>query len=86
MDTLHEEVQEVFRDVFGDDQLVVRDETTVVDIEGWDSLNHINLIIAIEEQFGIKFVTTEISRLKDDGQNVGCLIELVRRKRKSDCP
>ena len=83
MDTLHDEVQEVFRDVFGDDQLVVKDETTVVDIEGWDSLNHINLIIAIEEHFGVKFVTAEISRLKDDGQNVGCLIDLVRRKRKS---
>ncbi len=83
MDTLRDEMQEVFRNVFGDDQLVLTDETTAADIEGWDSLNHINLVIAVEKRFGVKFATAEISRLKDDGQNVGSLINLVRRKRQS---
>ena len=86
MDTLHNEMQEIFRNVFGDDQFILMVEMTAIDIEGWDSLAHINLIIAIEKQYGIKFATAEISRLKDDGQNVGSLIDLVRRKRKTVGP
>jgi acyl carrier protein len=84
MDTLHEEVQEVFRDVFDDDQLVLTEAATAADVDGWDSLNHVNLIIALEKRFGIKFANAEISRLKGDDQNVGSLVELVRRKGKRE--
>ena len=81
MEQLRNDVQQIFRDVFGDDQLVLRDDMTADEVEGWDSLAHLNLIIALEKRLGIKFATAEISRLKDDGQNVGSLLELVKRKR-----
>jgi len=81
MEAIQNDVQDVFRNVFGDDGLVLRNDMTAEDVEGWDSLTHLNLIIALEKRLGIKFATAEISRLKDDGQNVGNLIELVRSKR-----
>ena len=81
MKALRDELQEVFRDVFGDEQLVLRDEMTAADIEGWDSLAHLNLIIATEKRFAVKFANAEISRLKSDGQNVGSMLALVHRKR-----
>ena len=55
-------LNEIFRDVFDDDDITVNDETTADDIEDWDSLEHINLINAIEEEFGMKF-DMELSRL-----------------------
>ena len=81
MDELRSQVQEVFRNVFEDDHLSLRDDMTAADVDGWDSLTHINLIIALEKRLGIRFATAEISRLKDNGQNVGALLELVKRKR-----
>ncbi len=83
MSDIHEEFQDVFRDVFDDPTLVVTNGMKADDVDGWDSLTHINLIIAIERQFGIRFATAEISRLKDDGSDVGSLIELVSRKREA---
>jgi acyl carrier protein len=81
MDKLREEVQKVFQDVFGDDQLVLNDTMTADDVPGWDSLGHLNLVIALEKRFGIKFATAEISQLKEDGQNAGTLLALIARKR-----
>lgn len=72
--------QDVFRDVFDDPELVVTERMTAEDVDGWDSLNHINLIIALERAFGIKFATAEISRLKDDGSDVGSMLALVAHK------
>lgn len=72
--------QTVFRDVFDDPDLVIAEQMTAEDVDGWDSLTHINLIIAIERAFGIKFATAEISRLKDDGSNVGNMVALVTQK------
>lgn len=83
MDDLLTDVQDVFRDLFDDDQITLTDSTTAEDVEGWDSLNHISLIIALEKRYGIKFATAEISRLKEKGQNVGTLVDLIRRKRSS---
>ena len=80
MDKLRDDIQTVFREVFEDDHLVLRDEMTAADVEGWDSLTHINLIIAIEKKLGIKFATAEISRLSDQGQNIGTMLQLVKRK------
>lgn len=72
--------QEIFREVFDDPGIEVRDEMTAADVEDWDSLSHINLIIAVERQLGIKFATAEISRLKDPGQNVGSFLRLIESK------
>jgi acyl carrier protein len=82
MQEIREQVQDVFRDVFEDPALVLNDGMTAEDVDGWDSLAHINLIVAIEKRLGVRFATAEISRLKDDGANVGSLVELVARKLK----
>jgi acyl carrier protein len=80
MDGLREQVQEVFRGVFGDPDIELREDMTAQDVEGWDSLMHINLIIAVERRFKIKFATAEISNLKGDDQNVGTFLSLVASK------
>jgi acyl carrier protein len=80
MESIRAELQDVFRQVFGDDDIVIADSTTADDIDGWDSLMHINLIIALQKRFGVKFATAEIAGLKSEGQNVGGLIHLLGRK------
>ena len=72
--------QEIFRDVFEDDELTITRETTAGDVDGWDSLMHINLIIAVEKKFEVRFATAEISGLKAKGQNVGTFLDLVQSK------
>ena len=83
MDKLLEEMQEVFRDVFDQDDLVLAEEMTAEDIEGWDSLMHINLIIAVEKKFRVKFATAEISNLKNEDQDVGTFRQLLAGKLES---
>lgn len=80
MDPLRADMQEVFRTVFDDDAIVLRDEMTSADIDGWDSLMHINLMVAVERRFKVKFATAEIAALKGDGQNVGTFLRLVATK------
>ena len=80
MEDLTDQMQDVFRDVFDDEELTLADEMTALDIDGWDSLMHINLIIAVERRFGVKFATAEISGLKADDQNVGTFRQLVAKK------
>lgn len=63
-------LNEVFRDVFDDDSIVVRPATTADDIEDWDSLEHITLISAVEREFGMKFKMGEISSMKNVGEMV----------------
>ncbi|MBR6328020.1 MAG: acyl carrier protein [Lachnospiraceae bacterium] len=75
MDT-KERLQEVFRDVFDDDEIELTDETTADDIDAWDSLTHVQLIVAVEKEFSLKFSTVEVMRLK----NVGEFIALIDRK------
>lgn len=74
------QLQDVFRDVFGDDALVLRDDMTAADVDGWDSMMHINLIIAVERLFGIKFAVAEIAGMKNEGENVGTFLQLIARK------
>ena len=80
LEHLRGEVQVVFRRVFADDGIVINDGTTAADIDGWDSLGHINVIIAVEKQFKIKFATAEISRLKADDQNIGTFLQIIQMK------
>ena len=68
-------VQNIFRDNFDDDSLVLTRETTADDIEDWDSLEQINLLTAIEKEFSIKFKLADVRGLKD----VGDLLDLVKR-------
>lgn len=71
-----ERLQEVFRDVFDDENIVLFDDMTSNDIEEWDSLMHISLIKGIEGTFGIVFTTEEIISLK----NVGEFIKVIESK------
>ena len=73
---VRERLQRVFRDVFDDDGLVIRDQMVAGDVDGWDSLAHIRLLLAVEKEFGLKFSTLEVMRLK----NVGELAALVSGK------
>ena len=74
------QAQEVFQQVFDDPGIVLRDEMTAADFVGWDSLMHINLIVAMEKRFRIKFATAEISKLKAPGQNVGSFLQLIEKR------
>ena len=60
-------------DFFDDDDIVINDETTSDDIEDWDSLEHINLIVAIEQEFGMKFSMGEVTGMK----NVGAMVDII---------
>ena len=66
----------VFRDVMDNDSLTLSDDLTAPQVEGWDSLNHINLVVAIERAFKIRFTTAEVTSLK----NVGDLAALIQKK------
>jgi acyl carrier protein len=80
MPDVRQRVEAIFRELFEDDGLVLKETMTASDIDGWDSLAHINLIIAVESEFGIRFAAAEISGLKGPGQTVGSFLDLVRRK------
>ncbi len=71
-------LNEVFRDVFEDEDIVVTDETTADDIEDWDSLEHINLINAIEQEFDIKFNMGQIVAMKNVGEMVDIIISKLQ--------
>jgi acyl carrier protein len=77
---VRETLLNIIRDLFGYEELEVTRDTIAADIDGWDSLGHINVIIAIEEAFDLRFATAEIGALKDDGQNIGVLIDLIESK------
>ena len=70
-------LNEVFRDVFDDDEITVNDRTTADDIEDWDSLEHINLVVAVEKAFGIKFNMGEVNKMKNVGEMVDIILQRV---------
>jgi acyl carrier protein len=69
-------VSEIIRDVLDAPDLSITRETMASDCDGWDSVNHINIIISVESRFGIKINTAEIESLR----NVGELVDIVERK------
>ncbi|MEQ8192416.1 MAG: acyl carrier protein [Candidatus Eremiobacterota bacterium] len=73
---IFEELNGIFRTVFDDEDITVNDESTAADVDGWDSLSHVNLIIAIEQKFKIKFSTKELLTFK----NVGDLRRAIESK------
>ena len=64
----------VFEDVFDEDSIEVTPELSAKDVDGWDSLTHIRLLLTIEKGFNIKFSTSEIGKL----ENVGDLVALIK--------
>ncbi len=80
MSDIKASVQKIFREVFGDPSIELRDDMTADDVDDWDSLAHINLIVALEKGLGINFATAEISKTKEPGETVGSLLRLIEAK------
>lgn len=67
---------QIFRETFDDDTLVIDDSTTAAQVEAWDSLAHVSLIVAVEKEFDVRFTSSEVNGLAD----VGALRRLVEAK------
>lgn len=72
---IFEGLNDVFQDVFDDEEIVVDENTTADDIDEWDSLEHINLIVATEKKFGIKFSMNEVTGMKNVGEMADIIAE-----------
>jgi acyl carrier protein len=70
------ELADVFRKVLGDPTIVLTPQTTAEDVQNWNSLNHIIIVVEVERRFGIKFVTGEMEEL----ENVGALADLIQHR------
>jgi acyl carrier protein len=70
---IYAKLTSIFRDVFDDDTITLRPETTADDIEGWDSMSHVRLVLTVERQFNKNFPASRISQLN----NVGDLVALI---------
>ena len=70
------ELQDIFRDLFDNDDIQIEDKTTAADISGWDSLNNVKLMVRIERKFAIRFNAGEVVSLK----NVGELLKLIETR------
>ncbi|KVK92412.1 acyl carrier protein [Burkholderia cepacia] len=73
---IYASLKEIFSDVLGRSDIVLSDATTAQDVEGWDSLKHIDLIMAIEASYKIRFNVREVQRLP----NVGALVDVIENK------
>jgi acyl carrier protein len=71
-----EGMQEIFRDIFDDAALIINRETSSEDIEDWDSLAQINLVVSMEKEFKVKFTLLELANL----HNVGDMADLIENK------
>lgn len=77
---IKERLQEIFRDVFDEEDLEIREDMSAKDIDDWDSLAQINLIVAIEKEFGVKFNLDEVSQLKNIGEMLGLISKKIEEK------
>ncbi|MDD2709062.1 MAG: acyl carrier protein [Verrucomicrobiae bacterium] len=77
MNPIETDLASVFHEVFEDPLIVIRREMTAKDIPAWDSLMHIQLVVAVEKKFGIRFGTGEVEKL----QNVGEMMDLIAKKK-----
>jgi acyl carrier protein len=71
-------LQKVFREVFDNDELVISRKTTATDVDDWDSINHVNLVLAVEREFKVRLSSSGIANLK----NVGELADLLESSAK----
>ena len=72
----YERLNKVFREVFDDDTVVVTDTTTAEDIDDWDSFEHINLVVAVEEEFSFKIPMGKAVTMKNVGEMVDLILEM----------
>ena len=76
-DAIYEKLTVIFRDIFDDEDIEINDNTTARDIEDWDSLEQINLLVAMENEFGIKIPLAEVNKLENVGQMVDLVAKLI---------
>lgn len=72
----YERLTNVFRDVFDDDTLTINDATTSADVDGWDSFEHINLISAVQDEFGFRFPMGKVIAMKNVGEMVDLILQM----------
>ena len=77
-DQIFEQLTTVFRDVFDDEDVTIHEKTTAADIEDWDSLTHIMLLSAVEDEFDIKFDMKAVQGLKNVGEMVSLIAGLLK--------
>lgn len=75
MDDILERINKIFRIVFSRDDLQVDRDTTAEDVEGWDSLQHINLISMMEKEFDIRFTIDQVISM----ENVGDMVDMIKQ-------
>jgi acyl carrier protein len=71
-------LNDLFHELFADDDIVLKPQTTAADIDGWDSFNNLNIMVAVETRFGIKMTSTEVEGLK----NIGDLVTIILARAK----
>lgn len=76
-EAIYDKLNEIFRDVFDDESITVCETTTADDIEDWDSLEHINLVAAVEQAFGMKFTMGQVVTMKNVGEMVDIIMDKV---------
>jgi acyl carrier protein len=72
-DDVESRLNMVFRDTFEDDDILIHDAMTADEVDGWDSVSHITLVLMTEKEFGVRFGAAEVGGLK----NVGQMIDLI---------
>lgn len=71
------QINEIFIDVLDNEDVALEEFTTATDVDDWDSLNHIQLVVAIEKHFKIRFTSKEIQSWKDVGEMMTCINEKI---------
>ena len=74
-EAVFEKLNEIFRNNFDDDEIILNDETSSADIDDWDSLEQINLVVAIQDAFNVKFNIDEVNAMKNVGEMVDLILE-----------
>lgn len=74
---IYEKLNKVFCDVLDLDEVDLKDETSADDIEDWDSLNHVQIVYAVQKAFGIKFTSLEILKWRNVGEMVDTIIKKI---------
>jgi len=75
-DQIKQRLNKIFQEVFDDDEIHIFNEMTAEDIEEWDSLMQITLVVAIEKMFGLELIASEVGQLR----NVGAMIDLLEER------
>jgi len=79
MDSTMERLNQVFQNVFDDDEMTVTRQTAAEDVEGWDSVMHVTLLVNVEKAFGMKFTSSAVAGLK----SVGDLADLIDARKQA---